>query len=91
MGHHEDAAIVVAVPGAVSMGRTWITATALLAGLAIGRLAAMIRIASGQAITGATIGALALAAPAWTALARRTPAPAAAPAPAPAPAPGHSR
>jgi hypothetical protein len=37
MGHHEDTAIVVAVPGAgaVSMGRQRITATALLAGLAI--------------------------------------------------------
>jgi hypothetical protein len=37
MGHHEDAAVVVAVPGAgaVSMGRQRITATALLAGLAI--------------------------------------------------------
>jgi hypothetical protein len=35
MGHHEDAAVVVAVPGAVSMGRQRTTATALLAGLAI--------------------------------------------------------
>jgi len=36
----------------------------------------MIRLASGQAITGATIGALALVPPAWTALAHRAPAPA---------------
>ena len=37
MGHHEDAAVVVAVPGAgpVSLGRQRITATALLAALAI--------------------------------------------------------
>jgi hypothetical protein len=35
MGHHEDATVVVAVPGAVSMGRQRTTATALLAGLAI--------------------------------------------------------
>jgi hypothetical protein len=64
---------------AAAVGPATIGLAALLAGLAIGRLAAMIRLASGQAITGATIGALALAAPAWTALAHRTPAPAPAP------------
>lgn len=39
---------------------------ALAAGLAVGRLAGMIRIASGQACAGAAIAALVLAAPAWT-------------------------
>ena len=39
---------------------------ALLTGLAVGRLAGMIRLASGQALAGATIGALVLVPPAWT-------------------------
>lgn len=56
-------------PGAASIGLA-----ALLAGLAIGRLAGLIRIPSGQAITGATIGALVILPPAWTAVAHRLPA-----------------
>ena len=39
---------------------------ALASGLAVGRLAGMIRLAPGQAIAGATVGALVLAPPAWT-------------------------
>ena len=83
-----ELAVAAAVAGAIgvdlraaAVGPATLGLAALLAGLAIGRLAAMIRLASGQAITGATIGALALAPPAWTALAQRTPAPARAPAP----------
>jgi hypothetical protein len=44
---------------------------AVLAGVAIARLSAMIRIPSAQAITGATIGALLVLPPAWIALERR--------------------
>ncbi|HEU4730570.1 MAG TPA: hypothetical protein VFT22_21885 [Kofleriaceae bacterium] len=46
---------------------------ALLAGLAISRLAGMIRVASGQAVVGATVGALVLVPPVWTAVAHRAP------------------
>jgi hypothetical protein len=81
-----ELALAAALAGAIgvdvraaAVGPATIGLAALLAGLAIGRLAAMIRLASGQAITGAAIGALALAPPAWTALAQRTPAPAPAP------------
>jgi hypothetical protein len=77
-----ELALAAAIAGAIgvdvraaAVGPATIGLAALLAGLAIGRLAAMIRLASGQAIAGATVGALALAAPAWTALALRTPAP----------------
>jgi hypothetical protein len=51
-------------PGATTWGLA-----ALCSGLAIGRLAAMIRIASGQAIVAATCGMLLLAPAAWIALA----------------------
>jgi hypothetical protein len=50
-------------PGHASLGLA-----ALLSGLAIIRLARMIRIPSGQAIAGATIGALVVAPTAWTAV-----------------------
>jgi len=53
-----------------AFGPTSIGLAALLSGLAIGRLAAMIRIPSGQAIAGATIGVLVVVPPAWTAVAR---------------------
>jgi len=55
-------------------GPTSIGLAALLAGLAIGRLAGMIRIPSGQAVAGATIGALVVMPPAWTAVVQRSPA-----------------
>jgi hypothetical protein len=45
---------------------------AVLAGLAIGRLAALIRLPSGQAFAGAVAGLLVIVPPAWTALERRT-------------------
>lgn len=44
---------------------------ALLAGLAIDRLAGLIRIPAGQAITGATVAALVVLPPAWTAVEQR--------------------
>jgi hypothetical protein len=44
---------------------------AALSGLAIARLARMIRIPSGQAIAGATIAALVIIPPAWTAAEHR--------------------
>ncbi|TMQ12674.1 MAG: hypothetical protein E6J90_30540 [Deltaproteobacteria bacterium] len=53
-------------PGPAAIGLA-----AVLAGLAIGRLAAMIRLASGQVLAGATLGVLVLLPPAWTALAQR--------------------
>lgn len=77
-----ELALAAAVAGAIgvdvraaAVGPATIGLAGLVAGLAIGRLAAMIRLASGQAIAGATVGALALAAPAWSALAQRTPVP----------------
>lgn len=56
-------------PGAATIGLA-----ALLSGLALGRLASLIRLPSGQAIAGATLGALVILPPAWTALAHRAPA-----------------
>jgi hypothetical protein len=50
-------------PGHATLGLA-----AVLSGLAIIRLAGMIRIPSGQAIAGATIGALVVAPTAWTAI-----------------------
>ncbi|HEX7838414.1 MAG TPA: hypothetical protein VF469_13155, partial [Kofleriaceae bacterium] len=79
---HAELALAAAIAGAIlvdlraaSVGPATLGLAAVLAGLAIGRLAAMIRIASGQAIVGATLGLLVLAPPLWTALARRPPAP----------------
>jgi hypothetical protein len=45
---------------------------AVLAGLAVGRLAALIRLPSGQAVTGAVAGLLVILPPAWTAFERQT-------------------
>jgi hypothetical protein len=77
-----ELALAAAVAGALlvdlraaSVGAATIGLAALLAGLAIGRLAAMIRLATGQAFVGATLGALLIAPPAWTAVAQRAPAP----------------
>jgi hypothetical protein len=53
-------------PGVATLGLA-----AALSGLAIARLARMIRIPSGQAIAGATIAALAIVPPAWTAVEHR--------------------
>jgi hypothetical protein len=57
-----------------AFGPTSIGLAALLAGLAIDRLAGMIRIPSGQVVAGATIGALVVMPPAWTAVVQRSPA-----------------
>ncbi len=72
-----EIAVATACAGAIlvdlragTIGPATLALAALLAGLAIGRLAAMIRIPSGQAITAATIGALLVAPPAWTTLER---------------------
>jgi hypothetical protein len=46
---------------------------ALVSGLAIARLAAMIRIPSAQAVAGAAIGVVVVIPPAWTAVAQRPP------------------
>jgi len=56
---------------AAAVGPATVGLAGLLAGLAIGRLAAMIRLGTGQAIVGATAGALVLLPPAWMALAGR--------------------
>lgn len=79
---HAELALAAAIAGAIlvdlraaSVGPATIGLAAVLAGLAIGRLAGMIRIAAGQAIVGATLGALVLVPPAWTAVAQRAPAP----------------
>jgi hypothetical protein len=78
---HAELAIAAALAGAIgvdlraaTVGPATIGLAALLAGLATGRLAATIRLASGQAITGAALAALALVPPAWTAVAQRAPA-----------------
>jgi hypothetical protein len=78
---YAELALAASVIGAVlvdlragSLGVASIGLAALLAGLAIGRLAALIRIPSGQAITGATIGVLVIFPPAWTAIEHRPPA-----------------
>jgi hypothetical protein len=75
---HAELALAAALAGAIlvdlraaAVGPATIGLAALLAALAIGRLAAMIRLASGQAIAGATLGVLVLLPPAWTALAHR--------------------
>lgn len=52
-----------------ALGPVSVGLAALLAGLAIGRLAALIRLPSGQAITGAACGLLVMFPPAWTAIA----------------------
>jgi hypothetical protein len=51
-------------------GPTTLGLAALCAGLAVGRLAGMIRIGSAQAIVGVTCGALLLLPPVWTAIER---------------------
>jgi hypothetical protein len=72
--------LIAALTGAIladlragAFGPTSIGLAALLAGLAIGRLAGMIRMPSGQAVAGATIGALVVMPPAWTAVVQRSP------------------
>jgi len=74
---HGEIALAAAIAGALlvdlragAVGAATVGLAALLAGLAIGRLAAMIRIAAGQAIVAATLGALLIAPPAWIALDR---------------------
>ena len=77
---HAELAVAAAIAGAIlgdlragTLGLVTIGLAALLAGFSIGRLAALIRIPSGQAIAGATIGALVVLPPAWTAIAHRPP------------------
>ena len=73
-----ELALAAAIAGAVlvdlragAFGPTSIGLAALLSGLAIARLAAMIRVPSGQAVAGATIGVLVVVPPAWMAVAQR--------------------
>jgi hypothetical protein len=75
---HAEIALAAAVAGAILVdlragapGTATIGLAAVLAALAIGRLAAMIRLASGQAVAGATLGLLMLLPPVWTTLAHR--------------------
>jgi hypothetical protein len=75
---YAELAVAAAIAGAIlvdlragTFGPTSIGLAALLSGLAIGRLAAMIRIPSGQVIAGATAGVLVVIPPTWTALAHR--------------------
>jgi hypothetical protein len=76
-----ELALVTMIGGAIlvdlragTFGPTSIGLAALLSGLAISRLAAMIRIPSGQAVAGATAGMLVVLPPTWAALAHRSPA-----------------
>lgn len=73
---HAELAIAAAVAGTLlvdlragAVGSATLGLAALLAGLAIGRFAAQIRIPSGQALAGATVGLLVLVPPAWTTVA----------------------
>jgi len=70
---YAELAIAASVAGALpvdlragAIGSATLGLAALLAGLAIGRFAALIRVASGQALAGATAGLLVLVPPAWT-------------------------
>lgn len=72
---HAELAISISIAAAVLVGLRAGSATvpiiglvALLAGFAVGRLASLIRLASGQAIAGATVAALVLTVPAWSAI-----------------------
>jgi hypothetical protein len=56
-----------------ALGSVTIGLAALLSGLAIARLAAMIRIPSAQAVAGAAIGVVVIVPPAWTAIEQRPP------------------
>jgi hypothetical protein len=74
-----ELALGAAIAGAIlvdlragAVGPATIGLAALLAGLAIVRLAAMIRLPSGQAIAAATIGVLVIIPPTWTAVAHRS-------------------
>lgn len=53
-----------------AVGASLVALAALSAGLAVGRLAASIRLAPGQAFAGATAGAVLLLAPAWSVIVR---------------------
>ena len=73
-----ELALGAAVAGAIlvdlrtaAIGPATIGLAALLAGLAIVRLAAMIRLPSGQAFVAATMGVLVILPPAWAAVAHR--------------------
>jgi hypothetical protein len=75
---YAEFALVAMLAGAVlvdlragALGPVSIGLAALLSGLAIARLAAMIRMPSGQAVVGATIGVLVVVPPAWSAVAQR--------------------
>ena len=78
---YAELALAASIAGAIladlragAFGPTSIGLAALLSGLAVGRLAAMIRLPSGQAIVGVTLGALVVIPPAWTAAVQRSPA-----------------
>jgi hypothetical protein len=77
---YAELTLAAAIGGAIlvdlragTFGPASIGLAALLAGLAISRLAAMIRLPSGQAIAGATACLLVVIPPAWTAVAQRSP------------------
>jgi hypothetical protein len=76
-----EVALAASLAGAIlvdlrasALGPATIGLAAMLAALAIGRLAAMLRLASGQALAGATLGLLVVLPPVWTALAHPPPA-----------------
>lgn len=78
---YAELAVAGVVAGAIladlrtgAFGPTSIGLAALLAGCAVSRLAAMIRMPAGQAIAGAAAGVLLVVPPAWTAVAHRSPA-----------------
>ena len=78
---YAELALAASIAGAIladlragAFGPTSIGLAALLSGLAVGRLAAMIRLPSGQAIVGVTLGALVVIPPAWTSVVQRSPA-----------------
>jgi len=78
---YAELALAAAIAGAIlvdlragAFSLATIGLAALLAGLAIGRLAAIIRISSGQAVAGATAGLLVVLPPVWTTVEHRSPA-----------------
>lgn len=74
---HAELAVAASIAGAIlvdlrtgAVTPALIAVAALCAGIAVGRLAAQIRMVSGQAIAAVTVGALLVVPPAWTAIER---------------------
>ncbi len=77
---HAEVAVAACIAGALFVGMrsggagpSLIALASLTTGLAVGRFAGAIRLGAGQALAGATAGALLLVPPAWTAIEHRAP------------------